>query len=97
MNAIDAATNAEERSVRRVVHTNSNPTQCQRILDYMCEHGGVTQFEALNSLGVMRLASRISELRRNGHPITSEMVKVENRYGETCRVKRYSLRSDANG
>ncbi len=76
---------------------NSNPTQAERILDYMHEHGGITQFDALKELGVMRLASRISELRRNGHEISSKMVKVKNRYGETCRVKRYSLRNGANG
>ena len=70
---------------------NSNPTQSQRILNYMHKHGGITQFDALKELGVMRLASRISELRRNGYAITSKMVKVKNRYGETCRVKRYSL------
>ena len=73
---------------------NSNPTQAERVLAYMAEHGSVTQFEALKDLGVMRLASRISELRRNGHKIESQMVKVENRYGETCRVKRYSLKGD---
>lgn len=70
---------------------NSNPTQAQRILDYMQEHGSITQLEALKDLGVFRLASRISELRKNGHQISSQMVKVENRYGETCRVKRYCL------
>lgn len=70
---------------------NSNPTQAQRVLDYMTEHGGITQFEALRELGVMRLASRISELKKNGHKISSQTVKVENRYGETCRVKQYSL------
>lgn len=76
---------------------NTNPTQAERVLNYMHEHDGITQFDALQEIGVMRLASRISELRRNGHPIHSQMVKVQNRYGETCRVKRYSLRSDANG
>ncbi len=76
---------------------NTNPTQAERILDYMHEHQGITQFDALNKLGVMRLASRISELRRNGYDITSKMVKVQNRYGETCRVKRYSLKDGANG
>lgn len=70
---------------------NSNPTQAQRILDYMQEHGSITQLEALKDLGVFRLASRISELRKNGCQISSQMVKVENRYGETCRVKRYCL------
>ena len=76
---------------------NSNPTQSQRIIDYMYEHGGITQYDALNELGVMRLASRISELRRNGYEIASKMVKVKNRYGETCRVKRYTLKGDARG
>lgn len=76
---------------------NSNPTQAQRILVYMREHGGITQLEALKDLGVFRLASRISELRKNGHQIFSQMVKVENRYGETCRVKRYSLKGDVHG
>ena len=76
---------------------NSNPTQAQRVLDYMTNHGSITQFEALKDLGVMRLASRVSELRKNGHKIESKMVKVENRYGETCRVKRYSLKGETNG
>lgn len=76
---------------------NSNPTQAERVLTYIAEHGSVTQFEALKDLGVMRLASRISELRKNGHEIVSQMVKVENRYGETCRVKRYFLKGDTNG
>ena len=75
---------------------NSNPTQAERVLAYIAEHGSVTQFEALKDLGVMRLASRVSELRKNGHKIESRMVKVENRYGETCRVKRYSLKGDVD-
>ena len=66
-------------------------TQTQRVLDYMHENGSITQLEALNELGVMRLASRISDLRRRGCLIESEMVEVKNRYGETCRVKKYFL------
>lgn len=76
---------------------HSNPTQNQRILDYLDSHGSITQLEALRELGVFRLASRISDLRKLGYPIESKMVKVENRYGETCRVKRYSMIGDANG
>lgn len=73
---------------------NSNPTQAQRILGYIENHGSITQLEALKDLGVFRLASRISELRKKGYKIESQMVKVENRYGETCRVKRYSLKKE---
>lgn len=69
----------------------SKATQCQRVVDYMNEFGGITQLEALNELGVMRLASRISDLRRNGVPIRSESHSVTNRFGETCRIKRYSI------
>ena len=76
---------------------NSNPTQAQRILGYIENHGSITQLEALKDLGVFRLASRISELRKKGYKIESQMVKVENRYGETCRVKRYFLKGDSDG
>lgn len=68
-------------------------TQEQRILKYLDKHGSITQIEALKDLGVMRLASRVSDLRRQGVKIVGKMVKVENRYGETCRIKRYSIAS----
>lgn len=70
---------------------NSNPTQCSRILDYIERFGSITQYEALRDLGVMRLASRISELRKQGYNFTCDWVNVENRFGESCSVKRYSL------
>lgn len=66
-------------------------TQNERILTYIEKHGGITPFEALRKLGVMRLASRISDLKKQGYPITGKLVKFKNRYGETCRVKRYTL------
>ena len=67
------------------------PTQNQRIIDYIAEFGSITQLEALRDLGVMRLASRISDLRRLGYPIISTSESVRNRYGEKCRIKRYSM------
>ena len=73
---------------------HSKPTQAQRVLGYMENNGSITQMEAWKEIGVMRLASRISELRKNGWKITSKMVKVKNRYGETCNVKRYFIVED---
>lgn len=70
---------------------NSRPTQCQRLLVYMRKNGSVTQLEALSDLGVLRLASRISELRKNGHKIGSKQVAVTNRWGEKAHVKSYYL------
>ena len=66
-------------------------TQCERVLGYMNDFGSITQLEAMQDLGVMRLASRISDLRKDGYPIVSEVEAVKNRYGDTCYVKRYSL------
>ena len=71
---------------------NHKPTQNQRILDYIKEFGSITQLEALRDLGVMRLASRISDLRRQGYNIVSERETVKNRFGEDCHPKRYSLK-----
>lgn len=70
---------------------NHKPTQNERIIRYMETFGSITQVEALQDLGVMRLASRISDLRKRGHNIVSEVESVNNRYGETCHIKRYKL------
>lgn len=72
------------------------PSQNQRILDYIAEFGSITQLEALRDLGVMRLASRISDLRCLGYPITSSTEPVKNRFDETCYIKRYSMQGGAN-
>ena len=66
-------------------------TQAVRVLRYMEKHGSITQMQAFMDLGVMRLASRISDLKKMGYPITSEIEAVKNRYEETCYIKRYSL------
>ena len=70
---------------------NHKPTQNQRILDYIEQFGSITQLEALRDLGVMRLASRISDLKRLGYGVKSQIDTVENRYGEKCHIKRYSI------
>lgn len=72
----------------RVQH---KPTQNERILDYINQFGSITQLEALRDLGVMRLASRISDLRSRGCPIVSTSEAVKNRYGEKCHIKRYYI------
>ena len=67
------------------------PTQNERILDYSEEFGSITQLDALKDLGVMRLASRISDLKRLGYPIVSEVETVKNRFGEKVHIKRYRM------
>lgn len=66
-------------------------TQAERVLEYIKEFGSITQLEALKDLGVMRLASRISDLKKQGYVINSKHEAVKNRHEETCYIKRYSL------
>ena len=74
---------------------NKKPTQCQRILQYIEDFGSITQMEALIDLGCMRLASRISELRKAGHKITRVMQTTKNRYGESVRFAKYFFEETA--
>ena len=69
------------------------PTQNDRILDYIDKYGSITQDEASVHLGVKRLASRITDLKRLGYPIISEPVVVKNRFGEKSRIARYRMGS----
>lgn len=68
------------------------PTQNERIIEYLKQNGRITQLEALQELGIMRLASRISDLKRLGYPIESEMLTVRNRFEEECHIKAYFLK-----
>lgn len=71
--------------------SNTNPTQCQLILEYIDEFGSITPLEAIRDLGVYRLASRISEMKKKGVPIKDEWETVPTRRETKTRIKRYSL------
>ena len=69
-------------------------TQTKRVMRHLNDFGSITSLEAMRDYGIMRLASRISELRKSGVPITKEMVEGENRYGEKTRYARYRMVSE---
>jgi hypothetical protein len=69
----------------------TKPTQNEKIIAYMIQFGSISQLEALQDLGVMRLASRISDLRRKGYNIISKTEAVNNRFEEKCYIKRYMI------
>ena len=70
-------------------------SQCERILRHMKDHGSITSMEAMNEYGIMRLASRINDLRSQGIKIVSETVAAKNRYGEVTRYAVYRLEETA--
>lgn len=66
-------------------------TQNDLVIDYIKQFGSITPLDALKDLGVMRLASRISDLKKKGYPIVSKQEAVATRYGTKTKVARYSL------
>lgn len=66
-------------------------TQCERIMEYIKSHGSITQAEASKYLAVGRLAARIADLKARGTKITTETIKVKNRFGDKTEVARYRL------
>lgn len=64
-------------------------TQKQMVINYIDDFGSITQLQALADLGIMRLASRISDLKEDGFKIVKTMEKTKNRYGKNVRYARY--------
>ena len=66
-------------------------TQCERVLQYMRDFGSITPLDAMRDLAVMRLASRVSDLRKMGYAIKKESRTEKNRYGQSTTFAVYSL------
>jgi hypothetical protein len=66
-------------------------TQCDRILRHLKDFGSISSPEAITEYGILRLASRINDLKRKGYPIISETKTGKNRYDESTHYKVYKL------
>lgn len=66
-------------------------TQNETVLNWLKGKRAITQLEAGDRWGIQRLGARVHDLRKAGHKIKSEMVDVYNRFGDKCRVARYTL------
>ena len=67
-------------------------TQVEKIIDYIETEGSITPLDALREFGCMRLASRITDIKRMGYDVTVKMEKSKNRRGEFVRYARYSFK-----
>ena len=66
-------------------------TQHELILKYIADFGSITPMEAYSDLGITKLSTRISEMRKKGTEFKIEILKGKNRYGKATRYARYSL------
>ena len=65
-------------------------TQSERIIRYMQDFGSITPMDAFR-MGITKLATRVSEMRRDGIQIEDDWVKDKNQFGEPVRFKKYWL------
>lgn len=66
-------------------------TQRDAIINYINEFGSITPMEAFADLGITKLATRISEMRKDGMKFKIETVTVKNRYRKTVHFAKYSF------
>ena len=50
-------------------------SQCEQVLNFIKTNGSIEPMQALNQLGIYRLASRISDLRQAGNRIETTINK----------------------
>ena len=74
------------------INPDENGTQNERLLAYLLTHRSIDPLEALKELGIYRLGARVWDLKNRGHEILNVECKVQNRWGETCRVACYTLK-----
>lgn len=66
-------------------------TQCDRIIRHMRDYGEISSLEAIMEYGILRLASRINDLKKRGYNIVSTTGTAVNRYGEVTHYSVYRL------
>ena len=66
-------------------------TQKAKILRHLQEIGAITPVQAFFDYSIMRLATRIFELKEDGYDIETIMLKSENKFGEPVRYAQYKL------
>ena len=66
-------------------------TQSERIREYIERHGSITPMNAFSELGITKLATRISEMRKCGYKFKKVFEEGTDRFGNPTRYMRYYL------
>lgn len=66
-------------------------TQKQLVRQYIEDFGSITPMQAFYDLGVTKLATRVSEMKKDGVKFEQEPILSYNRYGKPVRYMKYSF------
>lgn len=64
-------------------------SQEKRLKEHLKNGKTITRLEALNTLGIFELSSRIVALEKEGVIVERKWIEVTNRWGEKVRIKKY--------
>lgn len=73
------------------LYNSETQSQESAILQWLQNGNSITQLEALRRFQCLRLGARVFQLKKEGHDIQSEMIKVS---GGKKRVASYKLKAD---
>lgn len=84
--------------MEKYINTNSvyikDGNQENMILNYMKEHGSITNAEAVYKLGIAQCPARIWGLKRKGIAIGTRRKRVIDRYQQTKTIVEYYLKEE---
>lgn len=81
--------------VDKAVNLNGEKVkQTELVLMYLKQYGTITPVDAMREFGIMRLASRISDLKRAGVDVRSRMKQSVNRFGKPVHFAEYFIGGD---
>lgn len=67
---------------------NTRENQNNRVLQFLLEHGNITQDDADEMKPkIKRLSARIFDLRNQGHEIVTDTIRGKNEYGRTSYAR----------
>ena len=72
-------------------------SDCEWILSELKKGRGLTAWDCIRERGCTKLNSRISDLRKRGYNITTELVNGTNRRGERVHYAVYRLKAPPEG
>ena len=69
-------------------------TQKQQIAEYINTFGSITPMQAFGDLGITKLATRVSEMKKVGYTFKQTQICTYNRYGKPVRFMKYEWKDE---
>jgi hypothetical protein len=70
-------------------------SQLQEVFRELLLNDFISVRQMMADTGILNIKARISELRRIGLPIATDMVSVTNKYGRSARFGQWHLKPEA--